>query len=320
MKRFLIALLFGLSSLTGFAQPDCYQGNAKLIVQPGAGTRPILQAIRSARHHIRLTIYTLNNRSIISALINAQHRGVDTQVILENNPYKMAGFNRPAFGRLKKAKVDIQSGDPRHQYTHQKTLIIDQHEAFLMTGNFTPSGIFYQRNFYFVSQHSALISQLIALFQADWSHKPVTLFYKPLVLSPDNSEKRLVRFIDGAKHRLFIYASGIDDYKIIDAIKRKARHGVTVKIRVNSSTVKNNKRWIKKLKRAGVSVYVNNKLVIHAKVLIRDPGTENREAYLGSANLTYVSLTKNREAGIMICNQAIVDRLTKTFYRDIGRS
>jgi len=317
MKKLIGALCLLCLIINPLFAGNCYRGDATLFAEPDQGMQPIVRAIGLARRDIELVIYTFNSKPIIRALIHAKRRGVAVRVILERQPYKMSTFNHPAYQQLKHAGINIRYSNPAFHFTHEKALIIDHRRAFLMTGNFTPSGFYYQRNFTLIIDSAPLIQQLLSVFQADWSRtKAHTPYNSALIFSPYNSAGRINRFLWHTRQSLDMYVADLTDYHIIDILKNLARHGKTIHIITNANDVRNNARTFKQLRQLGVKVYMRKNLTIHSKAMIRDASTQHPMAYIGSANLTRTSLKYNREAGVMVCNVRVIRELMAVFRSD----
>jgi phosphatidylserine/phosphatidylglycerophosphate/cardiolipin synthase-like enzyme len=73
------------------AGSDCGAGpgisGVQFFVEPQAQAAPVLAAIRGATHSIWIEMYLFTNLDVIYALEDAAHRGVDSRVLLEMNPY-----------------------------------------------------------------------------------------------------------------------------------------------------------------------------------------------------------------------------------------
>src|SRR5918996_443546 len=57
------------------------------FIEPGDGRAPLLDEIRAARRSIDLEVYIITDDVILQALEEAQRRGVDVRVILEEHPF-----------------------------------------------------------------------------------------------------------------------------------------------------------------------------------------------------------------------------------------
>src|SRR5215207_2510301 len=58
-----------------------------IFIQPGDGRAPLLDEIRAARQSIDLEVYIVTDDVIVQSVEEAQRRGVDVRVILEEHPF-----------------------------------------------------------------------------------------------------------------------------------------------------------------------------------------------------------------------------------------
>jgi phosphatidylserine/phosphatidylglycerophosphate/cardiolipin synthase-like enzyme len=69
---------------------------------------------------------------------------------------------------------------------------------------------------------------------------------------------------------------------------------------------------------AQVRVYAPDApLYIHAKVIVRDPGAVDQQAFVGSQNFSIESLEYNRELGIVLSSGAVIEQLLAMFRGDV---
>ena len=232
-------------------------------------------------------------------------------MLIENEPYKASGENDPVTERLKNAGILIHHNLSHVSFTHQKTIIIDQKRAMILTGNFTYSGFYRQRNFIVTTDDPAIVNDLNTLFNADWNHTPYSLSNNTsFVISPENSWPALHAFIQNTQHQLDIYALELTDKRVIhDLLNQKAN----IRIIISRSTKIMNK---KQLCQHHIAIHRLKKLDQHSKALLRDYGLDSALAYVGSANLSYYSLSKNREVGMLFSDTVALKKLNATFEKD----
>jgi phosphatidylserine/phosphatidylglycerophosphate/cardiolipin synthase-like enzyme len=77
-----------------------------------------------------------------------------------------------------------------------------------------------------------------------------------------------------------------------------------------------NARGVTFMQRGGVDAVCKGFLYIHAKMVLADLGSAQAQAYIGSENLSCVSLGDNRECGIIVTEPAILRRLGAVFQSD----
>lgn len=285
----------------------------RLIVEPDAGRGPLLTEIEAAKSSIDLVIYGFTDARLISSLVHAKRAGKHVQILLEKAPYHAETENDFAFKKFHNANIEVFSPNPEFQLTHQKTLLIDHHQAIVMTFNFTHSTFRDQRNFALVIDDPSMVEEIYRVFLADAEHKDVSVKNSNLIWSPNNSREKILNFINSAKSDIKIYAQDISDYQVVGALAKGAREGKSIKIIMPSWHPKNGK--LKYLKRAGVEIYFNKVYDIHAKVIIVD----HKKAILGSINLTKPSLDNNRELSVITSDPKVIQKLSDIFDEDLDQ-
>jgi phosphatidylserine/phosphatidylglycerophosphate/cardiolipin synthase-like enzyme len=296
----------------------CYAFTASaaehLIIEPEDGRAPLYSAMQQARSSIQVVMYGFTDTDLLDSLIQSQIAGKKLQILLEKTPYRSETENDTAIAKLKAEKIDWQPAYNLFKLTHQKTMLIDQRKAIIMTFNFTHSTFKNERNFALVIDDPNEVSEIEKVFMADWLRKETTVNHPDLVWSPDNSRQKLLNFIRSAHSEIKVYAQDISDYQTIGALAKAARNGIKVEILL--SKINNPSRKIDYLKNAGVNVHTCKKYYIHAKVIIVDKSS----ALLGSLNFTAPSINKNRELAIITHDPQVVKQLNQTFNEDFGNS
>ncbi len=151
----------------------------QIFVEPDAGESPVTGAIESAKQSVWLEMYILSDRKVINALEDAANRGVDVRVMLEPHPY---GTTPPTatMDQLRAAGVKVEDSSPSFALTHEKGMIIDGSTAFIMTSNFSRSGLggyssssssssYNNRDYDIVDTNPQDVQTIAAIFQADWN-------------------------------------------------------------------------------------------------------------------------------------------------------
>jgi len=140
------------------------------------------------------------------------------------------------------------------------------------------------------------------------------------VWSPVNSSARLTSLINSAKKTLDIYCEEVDDPGTVGAMVAAAKRGVKVRfiaaVLSGEGKINGNARGVTTLQNGGVNAVCKTFLYIHAKMVLADYGMSNARAYIGSENFSCVSLTKNRECGIIVTESAILAPLNTTYTSD----
>jgi cardiolipin synthase A/B len=108
-----------------------------VFIEPGDGRAPLVDEIRAARRSIDLEVYIVTDDAILQSLEDAQRRGVDVRVILEEHPFGGGGGQEEMFARLERAGIAVRWGNPVFRFSHIKTLIVDDAVAIIMNQNLT---------------------------------------------------------------------------------------------------------------------------------------------------------------------------------------
>ncbi len=296
-------LLFFLLSATFSARAD------QLIIEPDMGREPILHAIQDAKHSIYLVMYGWTDQALLEAIIRKKQQGNTVNIILESTPYKTESENTHTISELNNHHIAWQGHIPPFRLIHQKTLLLDNHQAIVMTFNFTHAAFKNQRNFALVIDDPQKVKQIQAIFSADWNHVTVHNSSPDLILSPDDSRQKIIALIMQAKQSIQIYAQHVSDYKIIGALAKAARKGVRVQLLTSTPLREKQEAY---LTRAGVTIHYSKKFIIHAKVF----NIDDQLAFLGSINLTRASLDKNRELSVLTHDPSVIKQLNATFQHD----
>ena len=271
-----------------------------LLIEPGAGMAPIYALLDSARHRVDLVMYELEDTHAEQLLAADAARGVAVRVLL-NSAY-IGAANDAAFSYLKERGVRVQWASPLYALTHQKALVVDASVAVIMTLNWTSRYYSDTRDVGVIDRIPSDVAAIEATFEADDTGVPITpSSAADLVWSPTTSAPDLLALINGARRDIFVENEEMDSGDIIDALVAAAHRGVNVNICMTDSS-----RWsssFEELVGAGVHIRVFSPaagLYIHAKLLVRDPGLRDQEAFVGSQNFSTESLRYNRELGILI--------------------
>ncbi len=187
----------------------------KIFIEPDDGIGIITQAIASAQKSISLEIYMLNDRRVISALIDAKNAtpALNVRVILDPQPYGVqwqAQTPDQTMAQLQQAGIQAQAGC--FHYTHIKMMLIDSElasqglgSACITSANFTEaalggyqpahswfsnaaSHLFHSssrrpstnREYGIITNDPTIIQTAQSIFEADWQSSSTT----PSIASP----------------------------------------------------------------------------------------------------------------------------------------
>lgn len=323
----LIVVILLAAALAGWllrgqqGQPDAavealpvYHGQLEVLAMPDAGRAPLLQAIDGARTSIRLKIYLITDDAIVEALQGAAQRGVDVRVLIEEQPFGGGETNALAARELAAGGVQVQPRPGAFVYSHEKSLVVDERRAYIMTHNLTNSSFNRNREYLAIVEDPALVAEVVQVFDADWQRVEPDLSQARLVWSPVNSRPRLEALVQSAQVSLDVQHTSLVDERLMELLAAAARRGVRVRVTTPAILDPSEMEYepIKKLAAAGVALRFLDSPYVHAKAMIVDGQT----AMIGSQNLTANSLENNRELGIIFDDPAAVNRLARVFLQD----
>ncbi len=221
--------------------------------------------------------------------------------------------NKATEDYLRAHGIAVRATPSRFALTHQKTLIVDNEKAVIMTFNLVKKYYKTGRDFGMVDTDANDVATIEKVFNADWQNTEILPTVNDLVWSPD-SRDALVALIKSAQKYLLIYNEEMADDDIERALKDASDRGVKVLIVMTYSP-----SWreaFQSLVASGAQIRTfsakDKHLYIHAKMILAD-GTL---AFLGSENFSAPSLEKNRELGIIFSNPEIIQKLEATFATD----
>jgi cardiolipin synthase len=284
-----------------------------VLVEPAAGYGFVTSAINGAARSVTLTMYELEDSAVMSALEQAQHRGVAVSVVLDAKLERSA--NTPAYDELAADGVSVHWGAAGTTF-HEKTLCIDRHTCYVMTGNLTPQYYDSDRDFVVVDSEPADVAAIGQVFATDASgavpDEASPTGAADLLWSP-GSEDELLSLIATARSSLLVENEEMDAPAITSALEAAAGRGVSVTVIMTDDS-----EWssdFSDLEAAGVHVRTYSAdaaLYIHAKAIVAD----RKRAFVGSENFSDASLGYNRELGIITSDAAIVSVLENTLSAD----
>jgi cardiolipin synthase len=287
----------------------------KLIVLPDDTAKPLLDAINGARRALNVRMFLFTDTTLLDAVIAAHRRGVKVRVML--NPARRSGEteNEESRKTLAAAGVEVRDSNPAFDLTHQKSMVVDNEVGFVESLNWELRDLTETRDYAIVTEHGHEVAEMVRCFDADWEHKEFAPHPEStLIWCPNNGRQRIARFIDEARHSLWVQNERYQDTVIIERLVRAARRGVKVRILAKRPhSLKPDKLiegvgGLRILQDVGVKVHTLKHLKLHAKMLLAD----GRRAIVGSINLAPGSFDARRELAIESDDRHAVKRLEQT--------
>jgi phosphatidylserine/phosphatidylglycerophosphate/cardiolipin synthase-like enzyme len=276
----------GCTALTPRSEPvEAFIGPAGLEARMAA-------LIDGAQSSLDVQMYLFTVDALADKLVAAKNRGVAVRVLLD--PDHAGNVNvKPT---LTAGGVRWLDAPSLYSFAHAKYLIVDKAKAVIMSMNWNGDAMRTERNYGLVDRDIEDIADLQAIFDADWalasgtSTQPANLACTRLIVSPTNSKARLLEHIASATTNLDVEVMYVSEQSIEDAIIAAKNRGVAVRVIVNEATDAS----VAAFRAAGIPVKTPATFFLHAKLIIAD-----RVAFVGSENMSYTSLAKNREVGAL---------------------
>ena len=277
----------GCTALTPRSQaPEAFIGPTGLEARMGA-------LIDGAQSTLDIQMYLWTVDSLVTKVVAAKQRGVTVRILLDPDH---AG-NQNVTPGLTSGGVNWKFAPALYEFSHAKYVIADSAQAVIMSMNWNVDAMRNERNYGIVDRDIEDIADVQAIFNQDWAMangqmvQPANLACTRLVVSPTNSKTRLLEHIKSATTTLDVEVMYVSETSIRDAILAAKQRGVTVRVIMNEPT----DPAVTSFKNAGIVVKTPATFFLHAKLLIADS-----VAFVGSENMSFTSLTKNREVGALV--------------------
>jgi phosphatidylserine/phosphatidylglycerophosphate/cardiolipin synthase-like enzyme len=290
-----------------------------VLIFPDDTMSVIIDAINNAKRSLRVKMFLFTDNNLVNALIAAKERGVKVKVML--NPARRSGEedNIATHKLLEAAGIEVRDTNPGFIITHEKSMVIDDELAFVKSLNWETKNFTETRDYAIVTAHKHEVEEIILCFEADWERKQ----FDPgedakLIWCRGNGRTRIARFIDEAKHSLFIQNERFQDMVIIERLVRAASRGVKVHVMARPPhTLKKEKLvegvgGLRIMEDVGIKIHKLKHLKLHGKLLLAD----GCRAIIGSINLAPGSFDDRRELAIEVHDEEVVERLKEIAHHD----
>jgi phosphatidylserine/phosphatidylglycerophosphate/cardiolipin synthase-like enzyme len=290
-----------------------------LIVLPDDTAQPVLQAIAAARRTILAKMFVLTDAEVMAALVEAAKRGVHVRLML--NPARRSGEDDNAESRvtLARGKVEVRDSNPAFELTHEKSMVVDNETALVMSFNWDAKNLTETRDYAVVTSHRHEVDEIVACFEADWHRRKLDLGDGAhLIWCNSNGRDRVAAFIDAARHSLHVQNERYQDEVVIERLVRARTRGVKVHVMARPPhSLKKDKLvegvgGLRILDDVGIKVHKVHGLKLHAKMMLAD----GERAIVGSINLAPGSFDHRRELAIEVHDDAVIARLESIVHRD----
>src|SRR5271170_2588823 len=290
-----------------------------LIVLPDDSAKPILEAINGATKSLRVKMFVFSDPALLAAVIAAKRRGVKVRIML--NPSRRSGKaeNQHSRQTLKAAGVDVIDSNPAFGLTHEKSMVVDDANAFVKSLNWETKNLTETRDYAVVTSHKHEVREIIECFEADWKRKAFDAGEDAhLIWCTGNGRERIAQSIDDARHSIFLQNERYQDAVIIERVVRAACRGVKVHVmarpphKLQMEKLTEGVGGLRTMDDVGIKVHKLKHLKLHAKMLLID----KRRVIVGSINLAPGSFDSRRELAIEVSDKHVVERMMKIVHYD----
>ena len=294
-----------------------------IIVLPDDTAQPILDALRRAKHSLRIKMFVFSDPTLLGEVVGAHKRGVDVRVML--NPARRSGEeeNNESRKLLIDSGIDVLDSNPAFDLTHEKSMVVDDTTAYIKSLNWETKNLTETRDYAVVTSNQHEVAEIIECFDADWNRTAFTPGdHSHLIWCIGNGRQRLGELIDSSRHTLWLQNERYQDPVMIEHLVRAQRRGVKVHVmarpshKLKKDKVSEGVSGLRILADVGVKVHKLRHLKLHAKLLLAD----GERAIVGSINLAPGSFDSRRELAIEVRDDHVVDRLHHVVQHDWDNS
>ncbi|MGC9130377.1 MAG: phospholipase D-like domain-containing protein [Pyrobaculum sp.] len=293
MRFLTLALLAALLVLA--ASPIRLEVNS-VLVSP-VNTTKIVDYVKGAKQTVYVEVYVLTYKPLADALVEAAKRGVDVYVVLSSRVYggvPQAARELASYMESNGVKVRWNGDFPN---VHTKLYVIDNKTVIIGNINPTASGFGKNKGVMLVIHNATLARQLATIILNDYRGVYPRYRYPGVLVSPVNSQDGL-EWILSQPGELYIAMEQIyTDSGLVPLILQHPTYYAVV-ARTD----------------ADINTAVDEDVV--AKIIV-----VGDYVYVGSINIGYYSIQRNREVGLLIHNPQLAQRLKALvlqWYREAG--
>lgn len=283
---------------------------SKIQATPNLGyLDTLVKKVDGAKNYIYLNTYIFTEKRIREALIKAKNRWVEVKVILEKNVYKSPNLNNDTFDILSQWNVWVVWSDSQDfSLNHAKYMIIDDY-LILSTWNYSYSTFKQNRDIFLEITDTQVVGDMRNLFLNDYIGNKSFFYSHNTVLANYDARKKIVYLIKNAQKSIDMYVPYLYDTQVFEELKNSIQRGVILRLVTSEDSTLSNE-W-EELKKLWAQIYLSD-TTIHAKTLLID----EKILLVWSINFSFESIEKNREAGVILIDQKIIQTFLKVFQKD----
>ncbi|MGQ9457478.1 MAG: phospholipase D-like domain-containing protein [Anaerolineae bacterium] len=282
----------------------------------------LLALLNGAQDSVHAALYALDRASIRDALLAAHGRGVEVQVVADDDAYADDQYY-PHFRALEQAGIPLVL-DRRSSLMHNKFLVVDGQTVWTGSTNMTDSCFTYNHNnsvaiastqvayAYNLEFHEMFALGRFGRAKADntphWfggEEAPLEVYFAPT----DGVEAQILEEVSHADQTIAFATFFFTSEALADALIHKAEQGVSVRGLWDRLGAANASSQDERLCAAGIPVKVEDfggKL--HHKFLVVDPEGEDPTVITGSVNWSASGTDQNDENLVILHDAATAQR------------
>jgi len=214
----------------------------------------------------------------------------------------------------------VKETNPKYPITHEKSMVVDGRQAFIMSLNWAPKYFGLTRDYGLVTNDREEVAEVAGCFEADWNREDFTPpAVSNLIWSVGRARQEVIDYIDGAEKSLSIQHEKYVDTPVIEALVR-AKMKRDVKVHAMALPVHSLRDFyqldgiagLRLLGDLGINVHKLHGTHLHAKLILAD----KHRALLSSFNIYPKCFNERRELGIRFSDPDLIKRLVKIFESD----
>lgn len=275
------------------------------------------QIMWSNTQYIRWRIYDVTDRNVKSWM-KSKSKSTPIPLIVEQDKYEQFGDD---FGNLKKEFENfpnitlLSDRNLGINNMHAKTFVGEKWRV-IQTANLNRSSFYENREHFFFSTDELIRKNLLDLFALDMKtietkkkykaeYQTLTKSFSPnLLVCPLDCRQKLEFLLNSAQKSIWISAQYITDERIVDILRKQSN----LDIRILTNNMESNDELIRYFEKKIVQ-FESPKQYNHDKMLIID----NQKMLIGSLNFSQNALDNNREIGIILLDQSIINQQKNLF-------
>lgn len=290
-----------------------------LLVLPDDSAQTLVSAITEAAHSLRIKMFIFSDPTLLQAVVAARERGVKVRVLL--NPARRSGKNENSESRvwLQKRDVEVLDSNPAFDLTHEKSMVVDDQLAYVMSLNWQTKNLTKTRDYAIVTSHKQEVGEIIECFDADWARTAFTPGnHSHLIWCVGNGRQRLGNLIDEARHTIWLQNERFQDQTILEHLVRATRRGVQLHVmappphKLKKDKLIEGVSGLRILQDVGAKIHRLKHIKLHAKMLLVD----GKRAIVGSINIAPGSFDSRRELAIQVDDEHVIGRLHQVVKSD----